>query len=188
VKKKALVDIDDVLIPTQEALLAYVNAHAEQSFAYHEVTREMREHAPGEYLSQPDLVRELQPFPHSAEALRQLYEAGYEIHIATARKEGLHEVTEPWLEEHGLLQYVYEIHPRPTKLPGEEFKREVALSVGIDVAFDDTQSVIEMLANSGVFVYAIDCPWNSGELAAPAENVTRAPDLGAAVDDLLSRA
>ncbi len=184
-----LVDIDDTLADTQTAVLQWVNAQSPQQYSYRELTREHREKNSGHYyemvqqlLNSPDDLQ-VEPYTNALEALKQLHRADYEIHIASARKESLHQLTLDWLKRHGFVDYVKQVHPRSSKVRGHEFKVMVAGNVKPEAAFDDTLEVAEALAESGVTVYLIDKPWNTSDNLP--QNIIRTPDFASAVSQFL---
>lgn len=185
-----LIDIDDTLADTTAVLLEYVNSRAERSYTFDELTRDHREAGVAEYkalvdefLQRADLFQSVQPFSGALDACQKLHTAGYAIHIASARRENLHDVTTGWLKEHGFIDYVERIHRRSSQHPGRDFKRLVAEEVKPAAVFDDTAEVAETLAGSGILVYLIDQPWNAGEIPA---NIKRSPSFAAAVEEFLN--
>ena len=191
----ALVDIDDTLTPAQKHILEHVNSRAARHFTFEEMTWQFREETiPGydeyvqEVLGSPELVREYLPYALALPALERLAGAGYEVHIASSRKENLHAVTEEWLTEHGFMPHVHRVHKRFARVEkGANFKVKVAREFGVTVAFDDTHSVVQALAQlGGVRVYVIDKPWNREPFADVKGEIVRVSSFAAAVDDLLT--
>ncbi len=190
--KTVLVDIDDTLADAQPAILAYVNARSRTPLAYEQYSRAHREDKStdhqrlvDEFMKQPELVLAYPPYHDALAAIQRLHAAGYLIHIASARKEPLHQTTIDWLAHHGFADYVTEIHGRSSKQLGHEFKQEVAAKVQAVAAFDDTQLVAETLANSNVMVYLIDRPWNAA--AVVGTNIIRVPSFAAGVTRFLEK-
>lgn len=191
----ALVDIDDTLTPAQKHILEYVNQQSKCEFLFEEMTWEFREQEiegydeyVQEFLNTPELVMEYLPYAFALPALEKLAKSGHEVHIASSRKEGLHEVTETWLEQHGFAPHVDKIHPRFSEVEkGADFKRTVAEKYGVTVAFDDTHSVIEALAQvENIRIYVIDKPWNQREVKNEHDNeIIRVPSFAAGVEHLL---
>ena len=191
----ALVDIDDTLTPTQKHMLEHVNSKSTRQFLFEEMTWEFRERTvPGydeyvqEILKSPEIVSEYLPYAFALPALERLTGAGYEVHVASSRKENLHATTEEWLRQHGFIPHVHKIHKRFAKVEeGSDFKVVVAEECAATVAFDDTHSVVQALAAlGGIRVYLIDKPWNREPFEGAKGEIIRVPDFAAAVDDLLS--
>lgn len=190
-KPAVLVDIDDTLADTQVEVLAYVNAKSPQPYEYAMLTRDFREGRADknydelvtEFLRDPKLIDQAKPYRHALTGLQRLHRAGYEIHIASARKENLHSITLEWLKRHGLFELVTQVHPRASHIHGAGFKLEAAATVNVVAAFDDTYDVAEALADAGVLVYLIERPWNQAEPEHPL--ITPSIDFGAAVEHFL---
>lgn len=190
-KKAVLVDIDDTIADTQVGILSYVNERASRRYDYEELDRRFREgglepeydRLVREFLRTPELVAQARPYESALEGLKRLHEAGYEVHVASARKENLHDVTAEWLKRHGLIEYVTRIHPRMKTHRGPDFKKLAAEAAKAVAAFDDTYDVAEALAGTGVRVYLIEKPWNRHE--PEAENIVPVHDFSEAVERFL---
>lgn len=185
-----LVDIDDTLADTGSVLLEYVNAHARRQYRYEELNRALRESDEGEYhelvqaaLRSGDDLR-VPPLADALAGVRRLHEAGHEIHIVSARKENLHELTRGWLREHGFEPYVTQSHARLASQRGTEFKRDVARRINPAAAFDDTYNVVAALAPICPTVYLVDRPWNR-EDGLP-NSVIRVPSFADGVERFLA--
>jgi len=135
------------------------------------------------YLSQPKLIEKVLPYEDALEAMQKLATAGYEIHIASSRKEPLHQSTIKWLKQHGFDRYIERIHPRSSEKMGHEFKKETAQLTGAVAAFDDTLGVARAMAEVIPMVYLINKPWNQGKLP---ENIIRVSSFTEAVNIFLS--
>lgn len=188
-----LVDIDDTISQTQRVLLEHVNKVSSQKYLFDELTRKFREDKRSEYdqlvqpiLEQADIILQTAPYIDALEGMKKLKHAGYDIHIASSRKENLHETTKDWLKLHGFIDFVSRIHPRSSEQKGNMFKISAAKTVGARAAFDDTLEVVNALADVVPVVYLIDQPWNrdSGELPP---NVTRVKSFSNGVDIFLQR-
>ncbi len=190
-KLAVLVDIDDTIADAQTVLLEHVNRVSPVKYRLEDLTRASRERNDNDYnrlvaqlLRQPDIIGSYLPFADAAAAMKKLHQAGFEIHIASSRKEVLHEVTIQWLRRHGFADFVTRVHPRSSLSRGHEFKVEAATSVNAVAAFDDTFNVVEALSAAVPVVYLIERPWNHGETTPV--NVKRAGSFAAAVDDFLT--
>ncbi len=191
--KNILIDIDDTLANTMADMLIHANQMFNTKHAYKDLDRSFREGnglhgkqyqiAVGEFLKDIDRVASIKPFSNALEKLKLLHENGYRLHIASARKEQLHDITERWLKTHGFVDYIHQIHPRSSNERSFEFKVRVARDNNIQVAFDDTHDVAVALAGAGVKVYLIDKPWNTDD-NLPA-NIIRVPDFATGVDEFL---
>lgn len=189
-KPTVLVDIDDTISDSQTVILEHVNRLSPIRYRQEDLTRASREQDNNHYnrlvahlLKQPDIIGSYLPFADAAAAMKKLHQAGFEIHIASSRKEVLHEVTIQWLRRHGFADFVTRVHPRSSLSRGHEFKVKAAASVNAVAAFDDTYDVVEALSAAVPIVYLIDRPWNHGE-ATPV-NVKRAGSFAIAVDDFI---
>lgn len=185
-----LVDIDDTLADSQTLMLEFINARSPRRFTREELTRQHREAREPEYeqyvqafLSDPSHIAESQPFEDALDGMQRLHRAGYSIHIASARRENLHDTTLRWLKQHGFTDFVDRIHPRSSKHRGHEFKRLVAEEIQPVAAFDDTYDVAETLAGLGVATYLIDNPWNV--MDSLPDGIIRVPSFNDAVSRLL---
>lgn len=190
-KQAVLVDIDDTLADTQVEILKYVNSQGKKQYKWEEMTIAFREGRKFRYerlvkkfLAQPHLMAACKPYNDALSAMKKLHNAGYAIHIASARHEPLHDVTIQWLEQHGFIDYVTEIHPRFSIQKGHEFKVAAAKKGGAVAAFDDTYDVSHALAGNGITVYLINKPWNKNEKLPP--NIIRVDSFSHAVDLFLS--
>ena len=191
-KPAVLVDIDDTIADAQTVLLEHVNLMSPVQYRLEDLTRASREHNDNDYnrlvaqlLKQPDIIGSYLPFEDAVTAMEKLHQAGFEIHIASSRREVLHAVTTQWLRLHGFADFITRVHPRSSTSRGHLFKVEAASIVNAVAAFDDTFDVVEALSSTVPVVYLIDRPWNHGE-PTPA-NVKRAGSFALAVDDFLER-
>lgn len=185
-----LIDIDDTLAASLRQFLLYINKRSRRKYLFSEMSRDFREGKDKEYddliseaLADNQLVKRIRPYSFALDGIRKLHDAGHIIHIASARRESLHDTTEDWLRSHGLIDFVHNIHRRSSDQKGKRFKLQVVEEVGITVAFDDTWDVAELLARHGVVVYLINKPWNSNE-ALP-DNILRVRNFGIGVDTFL---
>ena len=185
-----LVDIDDTTGETQRQALLHINQRSSRPYIFEELTRSFREGKEKEYdelfrdfLQKPELIGEVKPTKRALNALQALHGAGHTIHIASARKEVLHQITEDWLKLHGFADYVHHIHPRQDHEKTEAFKIRVARDNSILVAFDDTYRVAEALSGVGVTTYLIDKPWNQD--IPESNNIVRAEDFYVGVQNFL---
>lgn len=190
--KILIIDIDDTLTNTQREILEYVNAHSDRQYRYEEVDRDIRDDDGSEcsrltqdFLRRPDLVGQIKPIDGAPEAMARLSEAGYELHVVSARKENLHDVTIEWLEVNGFMPYIAEVHRRSTGQRGFDFKVAVANQLGALAAFDDAYEVALALAGLEMGVYLIDRPWNTSKRLE--KNMRRVESFAAGVDEFLSR-
>lgn len=182
----ALVDMDDTLVSLQRDILTYINQFCTVPYSWDRLSRDLREGKDEQYqklvvdfLSQPELSLRARIYPSASQALKSLKDSGWQIHIASARKENLHHVTEAWLRQHQIHHYIDLIHPRFSNFKSTEFKVKVAQKIGATVAFDDTYDVALALAEAGVKTYLLDKPWNKNERLHP--NMRRARNFAEAV-------
>lgn len=165
-KRAVLVDVDDTLSATQRLFIHHANKLPTTQFRYHQFRSLDREGGEWEqivshFLTQPELIATSKPFKKALTGMELLTKAGFQIHIASSRKKLLHQVTHDWLEKYGFMEFVAEIHNRPSALEGTEFKVNTAQKIDAAAAFDDTLSVVEALSNNGTLTYLIRRPWNS---------------------------
>lgn len=182
----ALVDIDDTLADTQVEILKHVNDRSKKYYRLSDMTRQFRENKVDGYyehvtdfLNRPDTVLQVPAYPYAEYCLRNLKDSGYEVHIASSRKESLHETTHLWLNRHGFDKYVDAVHPRYSIQRGFQFKVDTAKKIGAEVAFDDTLNVAEALSENGVLTYLIDKPWNKTDTKK--RNIIRSESLESAI-------
>lgn len=187
------VDIDDTISDTLNHILSVVNDTHKTNYTPEDQTLERREGGDEEYenrikqvLGQADAISQTKPYADALDAMKQLHEAGYEIHIVSSRKENLHQVTQQWLVDHGFADYIDRIHPRDNALSGNKFKRQTAQAIQPVAAFDDTYDVAAAMAEEGTEVYLIDKPWNNHPSIKPTANITRVPSFSEGVKLFLS--
>lgn len=187
----ALVDVDDTLAQLQREIIKFVNLHAPRSYTWDDMTYAARTGKNTEYqmlvdsfLSRPELSYRARIFPSVKPALEMLKGAGYKVHIASARKEQLHQTTIDWLSKHNIHAHVDRIHPRFSHQKSAEFKISVAKRINASVAFDDTYDIAQALATSGVKTYLLDKPWN--RLETKHQNIVRVKNFKGGVLHLLN--
>lgn len=162
-----IIDLDDTLAETTRAILQNVNSGLPNPIKWHDLTRDHREANDGPYfdavqafLAEPERLLQYEPCEGAREALAHLAATGYDLHLVSARKEPLHEITIEWVGRHGLTEFFRAIHGRPAAERGFEFKLRVAGELQPVAAFDDTLEVAEALGGADISVYLIDKPWN----------------------------
>lgn len=182
----ALIDIDETLARLQREIQKYARTHHGKHYEWNDFTQHLREDRDptyrkiiSQFLAVPDNSLLATPYPGVCTALGQLKKAGYQLHIASARKENLHDATEQWLTAHRIIPLVDAIHPRPDSLNSHDFKVDIARKIGATVAFDDTYKIAYYLAESGVMTYLLSKPWNKG--TPRHANIRRAPSFASAV-------
>lgn len=183
--KTVLIDVDNTINKLQAHLFKYVNRKSTQHYLYRQFTSTEMESTDmpfdklaEEYFGSPELVIQSRPFPKALEGTKLLHENGFELHIASARQESLYPTTLAWLEKHGFLSYITEVHPRTSHISGADFKMGVAKKINAVTAFDDEKLLAEALASIGIPVYLIRRPWNvelkSSDLIRPHSSFYRA--------------
>jgi phosphoglycolate phosphatase-like HAD superfamily hydrolase len=162
-----IIDLDDTLAEATRAILHNVNSRLPTPIEWHELTRSHREANDGPYfeavqafLAEPERLLQYEPCEGAREALTDLAAVGYELHLVSARKEPLHEITVEWVRRNRLAEFFRAIHGRPGAERGFEFKLRVAGELQPVAAFDDTLEIAEALGGTGISVYLIDKPWN----------------------------
>ena len=190
--KNVLVDIDDVLAPTQEKILAYINRRARKPLMLSDITGDFLNNKPHEYdllrkefFSTPKLVIDIPLYPHVKMSLQKLKRNGCDIHIASSRKEYLRPTIEKWLQKKSLLSLISKIHYRQKELRGDDFKANIARLCRMKAAFEDRADIVEAIASTKTRVYVIDKPWN--RKISLNKHITRAADFTAAVDHFLTK-
>ena len=165
--KAVLIDVDNTINKLQAHLFKYVNRRSIQTYLYRQFTSAQMESTDTpfdklaeEYFGFPELVIQSRPFPKALEGTKLLHENGFELHIASARHESLYPTTLAWLEKHGFLSYVTDVHRRTPHISGTDFKRGVAKKINAATAFDDEKLLADALASIGIPVYLIRRPWN----------------------------
>ncbi len=191
-KPTVIIDVDDTIADTQVHILEWINQRSQRQYVWDEMDRSYRDGLQPEYqthvvnyLTEPELTQHIIPYRDALEGIKQLHSSGHELHIVSARDHSYTNVTNKWLKKNGFIDYIDHIHLRPDHQPGHIFKREIADAIQPLAAFDDTLDVGLELANSGVYVYLIDKPWNAGELLPAA--MERVPSFTAGVQRFLRR-
>jgi uncharacterized HAD superfamily protein len=104
----------------------------------------------------PAFAGRLAPIPYMAAALRALSEAGYSVHVITARPECVHHATHRWLVRHGVAGYVDQIHCVEHPLD----KVALACTLACVAFVEDNHATAEALGATGVRSYLLDAPYN----------------------------
>lgn len=134
---------------TKEAWLEVVNAQVTPGGLYH----------------QP-------PYPGVLEAIDDLWQAGHEVHLVTARgffdhAEQIRAWTEDWVSTYHI----------PSKLHFAKDKGRVAKEIGATHAIDDAMHNIEDLVKAGVDAYLMTQPHNAGLYYRPDRRVPNVPEF-----------
>lgn len=164
--KELAIDVDATISRLERYIIAYANKKLSGRYRYHQLTSYLDGTNPefdrvaAEFLEQPNLVAKTMPYDKALAGVQILHRRGFNLHIVSARKEPLFEVTERWLEKHGFSPFITDIHRRPSFVTRHEFKTMVVKRMGTQTAFDDDKPVTETLAQNGVTVYLIRRPWN----------------------------
>ena len=103
-----------------------------------------------------EFVALLPPIPYMAEALRRLHEAGYTMHVITARPASVLGVTRRWLRMHGVSDYVEEIYC----VENGAAKVPLALELHCRAFVEDNHATAEAMGQAGVRSYLLDAPYN----------------------------
>lgn len=100
-------------------------------------------------LESPAYLESLDPIPGAVESVRRLERDGHETVIATHRPAHTHEVTEAWLNEHGIpySEYVYDVPANKGTLD-------------VDALVDDYHGTVADALSEGVDAYLLLQPWN----------------------------
>ncbi len=101
-------------------------------------------------------VLQLPPIPRMAEALRQLYEQHYTIHMITARPACVLGATRRWLRMHDVSDCVEEIHC----VAGGADKVPLARELGCAAFVEDNHATAEAMGLAGIRSYLLDAPYN----------------------------
>lgn len=126
----------------------------------------------------PAFAGRLEPIPYMAEALHQLSDAGYRLHVVTVRPEIVRGVTRRWLTRHGVSGCVEEIHCVAHGLD----KVEVARELGYAAFVEDNHTTAEALGAAGVRSYLLDAPYNR----LPTRHSIRVQDWRDLLDEILA--
>lgn len=126
----------------------------------------------------PDFAERLDPMPRMAEALWRLANAGYELHVITARPECVRDATARWLRRHGVAQCIRSIQC----VAGGLEKVPLALKLGCSAFIEDNHATAEALGTAGVRSYLLDAPYNQ----QPTARARRQPGWDALVADLMA--
>jgi phosphoglycolate phosphatase-like HAD superfamily hydrolase len=124
----------------------------------------------------PAFAGRLEPMPHMAEALRALSEAGYRVHVITARPACVRKATRRWLMRHRVDEYVEEIHCVDHPLD----KVGLARRLDCPAFVEDNHATAEALGAAGVRSYLLDAPYNR----LPTRSSVRVTDWRELLEDL----
>lgn len=114
------------------------------------------------FLRDPDFLLRIPPHQDAVESIRKLDQAGYEVHVVTARVDSSQTriASIQWLKERGFSPYVTQIHHRPPNIEPAVFKREISKQINPHAIFEDHWAISQMLAIGGMPVYLITRDWN----------------------------
>lgn len=168
-----MVDIDDVLVPTIDAihdLAREVGLHdgsiqpSWYGWVSYGCTRE-EYFALWETFAESGGYLETAPIPGALEALRRLHWAGHRIHLVTARGfmsrgEEIKSWTHEWLEE-------YAVPHRTLTFTQDKPGAQESLGLAFDYAIDDSPKNVAALANVGVEAYLLNHAHNRDDVALP---------------------
>ena len=104
----------------------------------------------------PAFAGRLAPIPHMASALRGLAEAGYSVHVITARPQCVRHATQRWLVRQGVAGFVDAIHCVEQPLD----KVDLACALNCAAFVEDNHATAEALGAVGVRSYLLDAPYN----------------------------
>jgi uncharacterized HAD superfamily protein len=103
-----------------------------------------------------EFVTLLNPIPHMAEALRWLHQAGYTMHVITARPASVLGATRRWLRMQGVSDYVEEIYC----VESGAAKVPLALELHCQAFVEDNHATAEAMGQAHVRSYLLDAPYN----------------------------
>jgi phosphoglycolate phosphatase-like HAD superfamily hydrolase len=101
-------------------------------------------------------MQQLVPVRGALEALGALRRLGYDVHIVTARPDGVRGATWRWLRRYGVAEYVEAIHC----VTGGPAKPAVARALGCAAFVEDNAATAEALGAAGIRSYLMDAPYN----------------------------
>ncbi len=180
--RRAVLDLDDVLVPTHEACLLPL-AHRMGGDALVTLVQRYANAGFPKRCDDPDydaveaVYRALniegrlfeQPFPRRSRRLLELLpKFGYLPVLVTARRSDVAQETVSWLTEHGIHNLVEDIHVIGNHWVGEETETKGDYCRRLNAAFflDDMPryalDVAEKSPKTQVFLYGA-YPWNTGE-------------------------
>ena len=176
------VDLDDVVIDLQNAIVSFHNErygtaftrNDHRTFNLWEVWGCSREEAVGRIYEffQSDWFFNVPPMMHAETGLHALAARGHELYAITDRTNDVVEETKKWIAQH-FPETFQEIHfaNHFTKSGPARKKSEICRELGITTLIDDSKDNAIDCAAAGIRVLLLDQPWNQGELPAGVERV-----------------
>ena len=159
------IDIDGVLADTHTILMDLASKHIpidDQDRAKYGVedtkhgSKGLRNRVFKEIYEQ-GLIANVPVIAGAIEKVNELYDAGNEIYIVTARRKNWEDQTKEWLSKNGVKYHKL--------IMGAGGKGDVAKEENIDIFIDDSPDNIENLSGNGVKAYIFDQPWNKDSTA-----------------------
>jgi len=163
------IDIDGVLADTHSVLMDLASEHVpiDEEDRQKYGVQETKHGSDGlrnqvfEEIFEKGLIAEAPIIPGAAEKVNELYDAGNEIYIITARKKNWEEQTKEWLKKNGIKYHKL--------IMGAGKKGDVAKEEGIDVFIEDSSDNIENLEGNGIRAFVFSQPWNQDSHATRIE-------------------
>jgi uncharacterized HAD superfamily protein len=105
----------------------------------------------------PAFAGRLAPIPYMAQALRHLHDAGYRLHVITARPNCVRGATRRWLARQGIGDCVEAISCVVTGLEKVDLARELGCAAFVE----DNHATAEAMGAASVRSYLLDAPYNT---------------------------
>ena len=194
-KEAIAVDLDDVLVQTAPAAIAFYNQkwctavrpedfyQSDYAAAWQAPDKETAIRRVHEYIGSEEHFL-IAPDAEAVEAMRQL-ESNYLLYIVTGRPDFIEAATRRWLEQHfaGLFaDIIFSNHFDDVKMRS---KGEICQELGVKSLIDDHTDHIFSAAESGVHgVLFGEYAWNRADRLPPElpDNVTRCADWPAVLE------
>ena len=167
------VDLDDVLMDTFPAFLAFCNQRYNEqfrveqfvSFRYYGVWGLTKEQGRARFIEfdSSESKKSIPPMPGAKEMIARLAQV-HELHIITARPQEIAEGTHQWIEQH-FPEVFTDVH-FCSKNGGADYHRPkplVCKELGAMLHIEDHPETAEQCAKEGIHVYLFDQPWNRHE-------------------------
>lgn len=171
------VDFDDVVCETARALCEWAGAMFGARVPYEEIhwfdLRRSFDLDAGQYerlmerAHADDAILGYAPTPDAVGTLARWRRRGWEVSIVTGRPAASREVSQRWLERHGVgdvpLVFVDKYQREPPPQPGaaRALTREELRALSFDVALEDAPSALDWLGvHTPARVFVFDRPWN----------------------------
>ncbi|NCP77494.1 hypothetical protein GW819_02170 [Candidatus Gracilibacteria bacterium] len=194
--KKIGIDLDETIARSFEPMICHINQKYGSALEFEHIIHHDWWTIPGFPIDSAAIVKEWEillasdpseskflPVSGSRESLLSLKEAGYELHVITARNELERKIgTNMWIEENfpGIFSGV---HFSSHYSDDRRSKSEICKMLDIGMMVDDNLDFALEMAEEGIEVYMLERPWNQARTEQH-EKVKRAADWQEIIKDI----